>query len=1207
MASTSSNQSESSASSLQKIENLRKMKQNAKHCHNSTCFGKFKRRKMSATSCNSFGEDSNGILGFSNQNNFRYMQLKDGVPTLLDSAAKVVAKHISFAAVDEKLSGRIPEPVQWRLLFWAFPDDERRIRLYSSKTVRQNNSSTCSECPASSSKQSCSKKCRLGASDLDAGNFTPSMNEDSCSTSSDDCSPFADGLRLLESDCVDEVIQIGNLLSGVVRPLKSSSSSDSRNSSVSLSFDRHRINQVTCSCDRRDIFWCHHAVALALYRIRRPENVKYRFALSENLSQLDRNQLQKLVQYLISKSELCSEIVPATQKILDELLQRDSSLNAIEGAPDVTMGALKESESWFFDETQVRSRIRSYLIHSFRLDELQALFAKVCEMLHHKDENGSKFLRIITEEFLCSISTPNSVGGGRSLILPNATNNVNQSTSSTTANTSKTQHEKLQQLWEKIGMTWVCVVLNPFSRLENKAEWQELLKSWILLPNCPTESTFSLPSNVFCDIHAYRMNGCSERSIFSRALQACQMSMRKEAFLEKLLNNFSCNNDELADPFQIDLPQKWPESVPFTCARIESLKMNGYNGKARLLAITLARSIAEDQEKNFPTLQDCSPNNFPYWSLNSAPFYNDDEPWIGHTFDPINSLFDSLYEEFKNAKNGKAQLAPRSDFLRLAVEVALVACARPRPINNCRYVKDKVCEQEERLLAKLKKLNLEKDDNLLQLVKKRALQLLKDTNDSYNAILNANMYLPLNSLANFFFHIFLYKDPDLAYKIGLEAFKNPSNEAFNDDSAIMIGSLLSWPSSLPSDSTGSAEVKNKQSSLASSLIIAAKDDSERLALVLNAIRVNNKNTSLLYHLAYDIYNESLNHAEGSRSRSNMLNIAFELGLQVLRTPTSQPSWCRPNVVRWVVNCATCLNFDSLIYIIRQWSDFFSPLEAVSVVARVAWSETVNVQLKLETAQRSALAHYVQQMALECTTKNPVECSLHALSICKNNEKCFEQVFDVISKAGERRIMSAEELFAVAQHLERLLLVPSAYRLGTVAANNLRLGYADDDSPGAQGAYWLCSLARQIGLLEVDHVIRILCQNVKSPVILTNMLKMCLCQQPIATHHQHVCYRLCDKQWSTNSAASIRAQLLNQPHLRLLLDACIAAYVEGVHARLHHISPRHYCDFVELLLRARQVFGLIDDGQRQFAHFLEHLKLLYKGKKKLVALITHKIG
>jgi len=76
-------------------------------------------------------------------------------------------------------------------------------------------------------------------------------------------------------------------------------------------------------------------------------------------------------------------------------MQPDSVLNAIEGhfyikvlvansiiirfqgAPDVTMGSLRESESWYFDEVQVRNRTRSYLIHSFRIEELQALFAKV--------------------------------------------------------------------------------------------------------------------------------------------------------------------------------------------------------------------------------------------------------------------------------------------------------------------------------------------------------------------------------------------------------------------------------------------------------------------------------------------------------------------------------------------------------------------------------------------------------------------------------------------------------------------------------------------------------------------------------------------------------------------------------------------------------------------------------------------------------------
>lgn len=49
---------------------------------------------------------------------------------------------------------------------------------------------------------------------------------------------------------------------------------------VSVSFDRCKITSVTCSCDTRDIFWCHHVVALSLYRIRNAATIKLRVPIS---------------------------------------------------------------------------------------------------------------------------------------------------------------------------------------------------------------------------------------------------------------------------------------------------------------------------------------------------------------------------------------------------------------------------------------------------------------------------------------------------------------------------------------------------------------------------------------------------------------------------------------------------------------------------------------------------------------------------------------------------------------------------------------------------------------------------------------------------------------------------------------------------------------------------------------------------------------
>ena len=86
--------------------------------------------------------------------------------SLLDIASKFVAKTVPFQRIEERFP-RIPEPVQERLVFWAFPRDERDIRMYSSPS----------------------------------GSTTNAMEYQN--------SPFCQGLRLLEQGAVGSVLQVG--------------------------------------------------------------------------------------------------------------------------------------------------------------------------------------------------------------------------------------------------------------------------------------------------------------------------------------------------------------------------------------------------------------------------------------------------------------------------------------------------------------------------------------------------------------------------------------------------------------------------------------------------------------------------------------------------------------------------------------------------------------------------------------------------------------------------------------------------------------------------------------------------------------------------------------------------------------------------------------------------------------------------------------
>ena len=98
---------------------------------------------------------------------------------------------------------------------------------------------------------------------------------------------------------------------------------------VAISFDRCKITSVTCGCGNRDIFYCAHVVALSLYRIRKPEQVKLRLPISETLFQMNRDQLQKLVQYLITAHH--TEVLPTAQKLADEILSSNSQINQVHG------------------------------------------------------------------------------------------------------------------------------------------------------------------------------------------------------------------------------------------------------------------------------------------------------------------------------------------------------------------------------------------------------------------------------------------------------------------------------------------------------------------------------------------------------------------------------------------------------------------------------------------------------------------------------------------------------------------------------------------------------------------------------------------------------------------------------------------------------------------------------------------------------------
>lgn len=320
-----------------------------------------------------FNTDYNGISG----NDTQMSCCGGGVPTLTELAARSVAYHISFEVV-ERVCSPVPEQLQLRIAYWSFPDNEEDIRLYS--------------CLAN------------GSAD-----------------------EFQKGETLYRCRSIQSPLQIGFHLSATVV------SASTKTCTVAVTFDRCRITSCSCTCASPSS-WCSHVVAVCLHRIYQPNSVRLRAPVSESLTRLSRDQLQKFAQYLISESP--QQILPTAQRLLDDLLLNDNSdINKVRGAPDPTAGApANEQTKWCLDEFQLHGNIRkiviklcipspmvysdvnylssaappaaaewSSLLRPLRGREPEGLWnllSIVREMLRRHDRNAIPLLRILTEELL---------------------------------------------------------------------------------------------------------------------------------------------------------------------------------------------------------------------------------------------------------------------------------------------------------------------------------------------------------------------------------------------------------------------------------------------------------------------------------------------------------------------------------------------------------------------------------------------------------------------------------------------------------------------------------------------------------------------------------------------------------------------------------------------------------------------------------------
>ncbi|XP_004937319.1 zinc finger SWIM domain-containing protein 6 isoform X2 [Gallus gallus] len=1032
--------------------------------------------------------------------------------SLLDIAARRVAEKWPFQRVEERFE-RIPEPVQRRIVYWSFPRSEREICMYSSFN-------TGNEDPAAAP----------GGAVAAPGGAADAADENRL--------PFRRGIALLDGGCVDNVLQVGFHLSGTVtEPAMQSEPETVCN--VAISFDRCKITSVTCSCGNKDIFYCAHVVALSLYRIRKPDQVKLHLPISETLFQMNRDQLQKFVQYLITVHH--TEVLPTAQKLADEILSQNSEINQVHGAPDPTAGASIDDENcWHLDEEQVQEQVKLFLSqggYHGSGKQLNLLFAKVREMLKMRDSNGARMLTLITEQFMA---------------------------------------DPRLALWRQQGTT----MTDKYRQL-----WDELDSS-----NRP------------------------HRTVFTRAIEACDLhwqdSHLQHIISSDLYTNYCYHDDSENSLFDSHGWPLWHEHVPTACARVDALRSHGYPREALRLAIAIVNTLRRQQQKQLEVFR-VQKKELLHKGVTSI---TNLEGWVGHPLDPIGTLFSSLMEACRvddesfhgfsdfmenmgQCKSLEYQHLPAHKFLEegesyltLAVEVALIGLGQQRIMPDGLYAQEKVCRNEEQLISKLQEIDL--DDTLVKIFRKQAVFLLEAGPYSGLGEVIHRESVPMHTFAKYLFTSLLPHDAELAYKTALRAMRllvlestAPSGDMSRPHH---IASVV--PNRYPRWFTLS-HIESQQCELASTMLTAAKGDVRRLETVLESIQKNIHSSSHIFKLAQDAFKIAT--LMDSLPDITLLKVSLELGLQVMRMTLSTLNWRRREMVRWLVTCATEVGVYALDSIMQNWFTLFTPTEATSIVATTVMSNSTIVRLHLDCHQQEKLASSARTLALQCAMKDPQNCALSALTLCEKDHIAFETAYQIVLDAATTG-MSYSQLFTIARYMEHRGYPMRAYKLATLAMTHLNLSYNQDTHPAINDVLWACALSHSLGKNELAAIIPLVVKSVKCATVLSDILRRCTLTTPgmVGLHGRR------------NSG---KLMSLDKAPLRQLLDATIGAYINTTHSRLTHISPRHYSEFIEFLSKARETFLMAHDGHIQFTQFIDNLKQIYKGKKKLMMLVRERFG
>ena len=754
-------------------------------------------------------------------------------------------------------------------------------------------------------------------------------------------------------------------------------------------------------------------------------------------------------------------------------------------------------------------------------------------------------------------------------------------------------------------------------------------------------SSSSRPAILGPDPTLQHSNGSTRRkprTVFHKALDALQMSW-SDPHLKRLLRGRNSDWRRVKSDHREKESDKesaesslWHEHVPTACARVDALRSHGYFSEALRLSVAIVRTMKRNQsvamshwrKQCHRVIKQCTKSG-----VARNPGYASWENWIGHPMDPVGALYDILTEaslmpedrgrmgfHLDEPHQDEGSLVPSAPlrlrhvrletgsggdreetYLSLAVEAALLGLGQQSIMPAGLYSQEKVIRQEERLITRLGELQL---DTQLMAVLCRQARLLLDMGPSSS--LGCGIHpesSPVHAFSKFLFLSILPHDSELAFRVGRKALRLPILDTETKDSEDKSGNAAALALSRFPRWFTLGHIENQQSALASTLIVAAKDNLVQLTAVLEAAQGHIHSSSHLFKLAQDAFRYAVP-GEGPRQPA-LLNVAFQLGLQVMRLTKTSMNWRRREMVRWLVTCATEMGLEALMNIMSIWNQLFTPTEATGQVANSVMSHATVMRLGLDYRKQEELSNCARTLALQCAHEDPPNCALSALTLCESDPIAFETAYQIVTDAAVSG-MTSSQLFQIARYMEHRGYPHRAHKLALLAMKNVHLSYNQDTHPAINDIHWACALSHSLGKSELTSMLPLVVQNVQCATVLSDILRRCSMTAPGVTGDRHP-----GDHKSRSSKSSSRPLSYERSPLRQLLEAALAAFVTTTHSRLTSISPRHYAEFIDFLTKARETFLLASDGHIKFAQLIDNIKSAYKGKKKLITLVKERFG